>query len=135
MRRIVLDTNVLLVAIPRRSSFRWIYDLLLAERFTLCVTTEILTEYAEIIAQKNSQVVSEGLLEILLELPNVLRVTPYYRFNLLRDPDDNKFVDCAIAANAHLLVTHDCDFDVLHQLDFPKLAVGPVSRLAQLLNS
>jgi len=37
----------------------------------------------------------------------------------LKDEDDNKFVDCAIAANAGYLITHDKDFNILKQTDFP----------------
>lgn len=37
------------------------------------------------------------------------------------DPDDNKFVDCAFAANADYLVSEDSHFDVLRNISFPKL--------------
>ncbi len=51
--RIVLDTNVLLVSIPKRSPYRIIFDNLLANKFDLVISNEILSEYTEIIAQKN----------------------------------------------------------------------------------
>lgn len=38
-------------------------------------------------------------------------------------PDDNKFVDCAIIANAKYIVTQDHHFDVLKNIDFPKVDV------------
>ena len=60
-------------------------------------------------------------------------ITPYYRFNLLRDPDDNKFVDCAVAAGADLLVTHDRGFDVLRQVAFSVVPAGDITVLAALL--
>ena len=45
-------------------------------------------------------------------------------FNLISvDPDDNKFVDCAVAANAKFVVTDDGHFDVLKQIDFPKVNI------------
>ena len=37
------------------------------------------------------------------------------------DPDDNKFVDCAFAANADYLVSEDSHFDILKKTSFPKL--------------
>lgn len=37
------------------------------------------------------------------------------------DPDDNKFVDCAIAENATFIVSNDSHFSVLREIDFPKL--------------
>ena len=38
-------------------------------------------------------------------------------------PDDNKFVDCAIIANAKYIVTQDHHFDVLKNIEFPKVDV------------
>lgn len=37
--------------------------------------------------------------------------------------DDNKFVDCAIAANAQFIVTEDHHYDVLKTIDFPKVNI------------
>lgn len=34
----------------------------------------------------------------------------YYRWQLLKDKDDNKFTDCYVAANAEYLLTHDTGF-------------------------
>lgn len=39
------------------------------------------------------------------------------------DPDDNKFVDCAICGNAELLVTNDAHFGVLRTIEFPKVEI------------
>ena len=56
--------------------------------------------------------------------PHTKRITPHYHFHLIvSDPDDNKFVDCAIAADAKYLVTEDHHFDVLKQVDFPHVEV------------
>ena len=43
-------------------------------------------------------------------------------------------MDCAIAARADLLVTHDRDFDVLRQISFPVVTFGDITQLAALLN-
>jgi predicted nucleic acid-binding protein len=40
---------------------------------------------------------------------------------ITQDPDDNKFVDCCIAANASYIVTNDHHFDVLKKFEFPKV--------------
>lgn len=131
--RVVLDTNVLLVSISPRSRFRWIFDALLAERFTLCVTTEILLEYGEIIGQHMGSEYYFDTMGVLENLPNVEQVTPRFRFNLLHDPDDNKFVDCAIAANAACIVSHDRDFLPLRAVGFPKVTVVDTKEFRELL--
>ena len=51
-------------------------------------------------------------------------ITPYYNFHLIyADKDDNKFVDCAIAAEAKCIVTNDHHYDVLKTIPFPKVEV------------
>jgi uncharacterized protein len=67
-------------------------------------------------------------------LPNVERVTTWFRFNLLADSDDNKFVDCAIATNALCIVSHDNDFKPLKSIPFPKVIVIDTTALFALLD-
>lgn len=44
-----------------------------------------------------------------------IRKDPHYTFALIEaDKDDNKFVDCAIAANAKCIVTEDSTSFVYH---------------------
>ena len=123
MQKIVLDTNVLLVSISERSSIHWVFQGLLENEYILCVTTEILAEYAEIIERYMGSRVSESVLGVIENLENVELITTYFRFQLLQDEDDDKFVDCAIASNAHYIVSHDNDFNVLKDIDFPKVRV------------
>lgn len=123
MYRVVLDTNVFLVCISDRSRLHWIFQRLLAGDYHLCVTTDILTEYAEIIETHMGPEASEAAMGALENLPNVIPVNTYFRFNLLKDEDDNKFVDCAIASNADFIVSHDKDFNILEKVEFPKVKV------------
>lgn len=120
--RIVLDTNILIAIIGRKSPFRWLFDRLIDGTISLCVTTEILLEYREILEQKNGPEVAENVVNFITVLPTTERVEVFYSFNLIQeDEDDWKFVDCAIAANAHYLVSNDGHFNVLDQINFPKV--------------
>lgn len=122
--RIVLDTNVLLVSLSSKSQYHWLFQKLLNEQFDLYITTEILMEYEEIIALKYHPEVAKNVLRTLLKLPNVHKQFIYYHWYLIdTDPDDNKFVDCAVSANAHYLVSYDRHFDILKNVTFPKIAV------------
>jgi len=123
MKNVVLDTNVLLVSISKKSKLHWVFKKLLNNEYNLCVTTDILAEYAEIIEQHMGSDVSESVLGTLENLLNVKHITTYYQFKLLKDEDDDKFVDCAIASNASFIVSHDKDFRILKQIDFPKVRV------------
>ncbi|MBC7641463.1 MAG: putative toxin-antitoxin system toxin component, PIN family [Flavobacterium sp.] len=123
MNRIVLDTNVFLVSISSKSKLHWIFESLINGKFILCISTDILLEYAEIIENHMGTIASESALGVIQNLPNVEFVTNYFKFNLLKDEDDNKFVDCAIASNAQYIVSHDKDFNVLKDIDFTKIIV------------
>jgi len=122
--RVVLDTNVLLTSFSSRSETHWIWTALAESKFTLCLTHDILLEYEEIITRNSSADLATAVTDALLDLPNVQLVTRYYCWNLITaDPDDNKFVDCAIAARAHFLVSEDRHFAALRNIEFPKVVV------------
>ena len=123
MNRIVLDTNVFLVSISSKSKLHWIFESLINGEFILYISTDILLEYAEIIENNMGTIASESALGVIQNLPNVEFVSNYFKFNLLTDEDDNKFVDCAIASNAHYIVSHDKDFNSLKHIVFPKVKV------------
>ncbi len=122
--KIVLDTNVLLVSFSRKSEFRIIFDAFLKEEITLCVTTDILVEYEEIIGKHMGYEIASNVLQLIENAPNTEFVVRYYKWDIIKeDPDDNKFVDCAIASNAKYLVSDDRHFNILKNIEFPKVEV------------
>ena len=124
MARLVLDTNSLIQCIARRSRYHGIWLSLLDGRNKLCVSNEILEEYEEILERKASHEFAMLAISVIVNNPHTIFVTPYYRFNLITaDPDDNKFVDCAVAGNARFIVTEDHHYDILQQTDFPKVEI------------
>ena len=132
--KVVLDTNVLLVSLSSKSKYHWIYDKLVADEYDLFITNEILLEYEEIISQKYNSSIARDVIKSLLILPNVYKASIYYNWNLIaEDTDDNKFVDCAINSNSHLLVTNDKHFQVLKNIDFPKIEVTSINDFAAQL--
>lgn len=122
--RVVIDTNILLVSISPNSQFYWIFESFLNEKFELCVTTDILMEYEEILTNHAGQALSSTILQIIENASNTIFITRYYQWDLIKnDPDDNKFADCVVAANAKYLVTHDKHFNQLRNIEFPKIDV------------
>ena len=45
------------------------------------------------------------------------------------DPDDNKFVECAIAASAFGIITEDNDFKIFSVINFPQVKVLSMAAL------
>ena len=132
--RVVLDTNILLVSIAKKSRYRIIFDSLIAKKFDLVISNEVLSEYTEIIAQKTNATVANNIAEMLLTLSNVQKQDVYYKWRLINaDEDDNKFVDCAIAGNADYLVSNDKHFNELKDIEFPKLLVLTIDDFMDLL--
>ena len=122
--KIVLDTNLLWVSISRHSSSHWLIQDLVNQRYTLCVTTDILEEYEEIIERFLGAETAQNFMEFLGALPNISKVTKHIRWQLIiDDPDDDKFADCYLWGNANHLVTHDKHFNVLKNRIFPKVNV------------
>ena len=122
--KIVLDTNCLLVSISKYGQAYPVWRGFLDGRYTLCVSTEILEEYEEIIGRMTTPEIARNVVGVILKRKNVVRIDPYYHWQLITiDPDDNKFVDCAFAAGAAFIVSDDSHFDVLREISFPRLLV------------
>ncbi len=118
--KVVVDTNGLLNAIPKQGSKKWLYNAFVDGVFTWVFSNEILSEYDEIICRKFSLDVSSYVISSLLASDNHERFEPSYKYQLVtQDPDDNKFVDCAIGANVDFLVTDD--YHILSLLEIPNL--------------
>ena len=122
--RLVIDTNCILASVPRRSKYRWLYDAVLIGDVELAVTTEILLEYEEQLGLFYAPDYAEYVLSTLVNLPNVVQISPlHFNWILIEDdPDDNKFVDTAIASNTDYVITNDRHFRVLKTVEFPSVA-------------
>ena len=107
--RVVIDTNVFV------SSFfggtpRKIIDLWKNGDITLCLSRDILDEYVKVLQRIGLQ--DEGELEELLSLFargfNTLFTTKTPKIRVVKDdPDDDKFIGCALALKAKVIITGD----------------------------
>ena len=131
MRQIVLDTNCLLQVLPSRSPYHNVWEEILAGKIALCVNTDILNEYEEILSAKTSNLIARNVVEAIARLHTTVFQDVYYHFGLIKeDPDDNKFVDCAVAADAEYIVTNDRHFAVLKDIDWPRVSVVQLTTFA-----
>ena len=124
------------MTLPSKSRYHRIWTEILDGQIELCVSTEILNEYEEILSQHSSSELAQSVIQALLNRPNVIKVTPTFFFNLIvADPDDNKFVDCAICGTAELIVTNDAHFNVLKAIEFPVVDVKSIQEFVEELES
>ncbi|WP_138482709.1 putative toxin-antitoxin system toxin component, PIN family [Dyadobacter bucti] len=121
--RVVIDTNIIIASIGRKSPFRWIFDAIIEGELILCVSNSILLEYREVLELKTNVDVAENILNFLTVHPFVEKYETYFDMALItKDPDDNKFCDCAFAAGA-ILISNDGHFKILHELGFPNISL------------
>ncbi len=107
--KVVIDTNIFI------SSFfggnpRKIIDLWRMEKLTLCLSKDILDEYIEVLRRigLEDEDELEELLALLAKGFNIIFTTKTPKINAVEaDPDDNKFIECAIALKANVIVTGD----------------------------
>jgi putative PIN family toxin of toxin-antitoxin system len=131
---VILDTNALLVAIPKRSTYRPILDALVDGEFDLILSNDILTEYIEILQRKANSIVANNIAEMLLNLENLKKVEVYFEWKLIdQDPDDNKYVDAAVIGGADYIVTNDQHFQILKSVEFPKVNIISIEEFLKLI--
>jgi len=132
--KIVLDTNCLLRAVPDKSKFNCILTALQQGRYALCCSNDILMEYEEMLTRFYARQITGDILNFIFYSPSALMITPYFQWNLISvDPDDNKFVDCAINAGADYIVTNDQHFNILRSINFPPIKVIDLETFKDIL--
>ncbi len=107
--RAVIDTNVFV------SSFfggnpRTIIDLWKDGAITLCLSRDILDEYVDVLNRLGMRDEKElkELLSFFSEGFNILFTTKTPEINIVdNDPADNKFIECALALKAKVIITGD----------------------------
>ena len=134
MLRIVLDTNCLLQSLPSKSPYHKIWTEVLCGNIGLCVNTEILDEYEEILSQKINPEVARNVVEAIARLHTTIYQEIYVHFGLIHDDeDDNKFADCAVASGAEFIVTNDKHYNILKRTPWPDINVLNIKDFLNLL--
>lgn len=136
MLKVVLDTNIILSSVSPYSPYRLVFDKLDDFAYDFAVSTEILFEYNEKLSDIFNPQVAQLTLDMMMMNPNVHLVSPSFQTRLIYpDMDDNKFVDCAFAANAHYLVTNDKDYRILKTTRFPNINLLKMDEFIEILKT
>lgn len=115
MMLVVVDTNVMLSAFARQSKVAPLFRALANGKIQMAVTAAIVLEYEEIAAARGGPAFSARVMHWLSLVSaawnSVHLVHPAFQFRVISsDPDDNKFADCAICADADFIITNDSDY-------------------------
>jgi len=109
--RLVVDTNVLVSAALKPDILqRTTLLLAITKPGRLYISTPVLEEYAEVLTRPELSIRKGLRLQLLQLIRNRGHlVTPSRHIEVTSDPDDNIFLECALAAKAHYLVTGNTD--------------------------
>lgn len=111
MKKVILDTNVLISGIFWKGKANRLLENLIRNKIELPASYEMLKEYSAVI-RRITEKYNEGNLGerwslILIEHLSLIDVPA--KFGKCRDPHDNMFIDCAIASRTRIIVTGDND--------------------------
>ena len=133
--RVVVDTNVLVSGMfwsgpPHRLLSIWARG-----GFVLCATAAVMEEYFEVIDRLAAKCDRGDLAgrwkTYLFEHAEIF--DPDYDYGDCRDPDDAKFVECAVSAGADYLVSGDDDLLTLDQVE--GVTILPPAKLLDILEA
>jgi putative PIN family toxin of toxin-antitoxin system len=105
--RLVIDTNIVVSAALKPDGLqRTVLVLAITKPARLYVSKAIFAEYREVLARPELRI-RRGLRQQLLQLirNRAQMVDPARALQIAKDPDDNKFLECAEAARADYLIT------------------------------
>ncbi|MFH1617782.1 MAG: putative toxin-antitoxin system toxin component, PIN family [Candidatus Margulisiibacteriota bacterium] len=108
-KRAVLDTNVFISAL-KKGKLRKILDLWMEDRFDVLVSDKIIKEVFEVLKRPKfnfSSLDIEELGTLIFERARIFNSEETIR--ICDDPDDNKFIECAVAGKANFIVSGDKD--------------------------
>lgn len=116
--KIVVDTNVLISGVFFGGFPREVLSAIVEKKVTACATTQIINEYEEIVQEmieRKQGNINRNLLTPLIKTMELIETTSHIEMS--RDPDDDKFLECAKDAQALYIVSGDKDLLVLGQFE------------------
>ena len=112
--RIVIDTNILISAIFFDGLPEKLIDMVLSDTVTVVISEDILREYEatlqDMIRKLNT---TKFHFSFVALLEHLIVVAPQSQIEICRDPDDNKFINCAVDTDCEYIVSGDKDLLVL----------------------
>ena len=110
--RVVLDTNAIVSALLFSGISSELVSLWQGGLITLLLSREILDEYLRVFSYPKFELTEEEIKELIQEeiLPYAEVVKPKRRLRVVqRDPSDDKFIECAVAGKARVIISGDKD--------------------------
>ena len=109
MFKLVVDTNIVVSALLKPDSLPdLIINMVLNKSFILCLSEDIFNEYQEVLSRGKFKRLNQAKTRrLLLKIRRDAKlVKPSVSVDIVkRDPEDNKFLECALEAQADYFIT------------------------------
>ncbi len=115
--RVVLDSNVYISAFLFGGHPRSILERMVSGRISGAVSTAILDEVRDVLQRPKFGLSDETIMALMAELQDLCEiVTPAEHVRAVKDdPDDNRILECALAAGASVIISGDSHLLALGQ--------------------
>lgn len=112
IKKVVLDPNILVSALLFKGGLSGTVDLWKTGRIIPALSKETFVEFKTVLEYPKFSLTTEEIKMIIKE-----EILPYFEIvevidkpkSICRDPDDDKFIACAVSASADFIVTGDND--------------------------
>jgi putative PIN family toxin of toxin-antitoxin system len=122
---IILDVNIFISAIKWSGKPRTVFERIVNGLDKLLVTDAILVEIEQTFKKPKFGYIHEEVKQTVLDIERLgvkVTVHPHHQVpGVCRDSDDDKYLSCAIAANADYIITGDKDLLVLKEYNGIKI--------------
>jgi len=140
MLTVVIDTNVMLSTFARHSPNAPLFRAVAEGKLNLALSNSIAMEYEEVVWSRGGSAFSARImhwLSLVASAHQTIRLVHLsFQFNVIAsDPDDNKFVDCAITADADYVITEDHHFTRLTNAGYRSQPITPTNFISKYLES
>ncbi len=112
VKKVVLDTNILVSALLFKGRLSGIVELWKGGEIVPVLSHETFQEFTRVLAYPKFSLTEDEIKKLIEE-----EIVPYFELintttvvkNVCQDPDDDKFLSCALSASADLIISGDKD--------------------------
>ena len=130
--RIVVDTNIIISEIFFGGKPRDLLEKCFSGTLQMVCTEEIFDEYTETIeklTKKSGRNIGKETVFLLVE--NLEFIENQYNDSYSRDPDDDKFINCARSGGIQYIISGDKDLLVLKEIE--KIKIVGVAKFLEII--
>jgi len=116
--KIIIDTNIVISGLFFGGYPRLIIESVVNNKIEAVASIEIIKEYKEVIYRyknRTSFSLNDRLTKVFFHCLNIIHTST--KLNVCRDKDDDKFIECAVDAHAHYVVSGDKDLLSLEEYE------------------